>query len=91
MEDASQQIYTNMLRVYIQSGGKLNENHVSAALYAPIGSMVNWIMYNIDLACTSHDPAVAVTTVQEISGALKSMKRYEQLIPDLLKVTIAAC
>ena len=76
-----------MLRVYIQSGGALNKNHVSAALYAPIGSMVNWIMYNLDLACTSHDPEVAQTTMQEISGALKSMKRYEQLIPDLMMIS----
>lgn len=88
MDDASQEIYTHMLRTYIQSGGALKKDHVNAALYAPIGSMVNWIMYNIDLACTSHDPEVAVTTMQEISGTLKSMKRYDQLIPDLLKVTI---
>lgn len=91
MGDASEEIYIHMLHAYMQSGGTINKYHVNPALYAPIGSMVNWIMYNIDLACGTNDPKVAATAMQEFSAALMSMKRYEQLIPDLLRVTIAAC
>lgn len=87
-EDVSLQIYTHMLHTYIKSGRMLNINHVNAALYSLVGSAVNWILYNIKLACTTDVPKEKDTATEEINSSVMAMKRLGVLIPDLLKVSI---
>ncbi len=87
-KDVSLQIYTHMLRTYLESGRMLNINHVDAALYSLVGSAVNWILYNIKLACTSDIQGEKDTATEEINTSLMSMKRLEVLIPDLVKISM---
>ena len=87
-KDVSLQIYTHMLRTYIESGRMLNINHVNAALYSLVGSAVNWILYNIKLACTSDAPQEIDMATKEINSSVMAMKRLKVLIPDLLKISV---
>ena len=85
---SSLSIYTNMLRTYIKSGGILNANHIHAAFYSSIGSMVFWMLYNIDIACTSDVTEVKDTAIKEINGVMISMTKFNVLVTDLLKIKI---
>lgn len=88
-EDFSLPLYANMLNTYTKSGGKLNVNHVNAALYSMVGSMVNWMLYNIEIACTSDAPSTRNTATEEVVWAVMSMKRLKKLLPDLLDYTVS--
>lgn len=81
-------IYISMLETYIKSGGSLNINHVNAALHSLFGSTINWMLYNIELACTSVVQEERDTAAKEINGALNSMMRLKILIPDLVAISI---
>jgi thiamine kinase-like enzyme len=85
-EDFSLSIYEKMLHTYTKSGGKISINHVNAALYSMVGSMVNWILYNIERACTDAVSSTRDTATKEINGAVMSMKRLKILLPDLLDI-----
>jgi thiamine kinase-like enzyme len=86
-EDASLKIYTHMLRAYTQSGRTININHVNAALYSLAGSAVNWILYNINLACTTDAQGERDTASDEINASVRTIKKLEHLIPHLLKLS----
>ena len=73
---------------YIKSGGMLNTNHVNAALYSLVGSTVNWMRYNIELACTSNAQEEKDTAIKEVNLAMTTIMRFKILMPDLLKVLI---
>jgi aminoglycoside phosphotransferase (APT) family kinase protein len=86
-ENFSLPIYAHMLRTYLKSGGMLNISHVNAALYSLVGSMVNWMLYNIKLVCTSDLQEEKDTAIAEVHWAVMTMIRLKTLIPDLLKVS----
>ena len=88
-EDFSLPLYASMLNTYTKSGGKLNINHVNAALYSMVGSMVNWMLYNIELACTSDVPSTINTATEEIVWAVRTMKKFKKLVPDLLDYAVS--
>ena len=79
-------IYNSMLRTYISSGGTLNLNHMNAAFYSSIGSMIFWMIYNIDMVCTSDVPEIRATAIKEISEVMIAMKKFNVLVADLLIV-----
>jgi hypothetical protein len=81
-------IYIRMLETYIKSGGTLNTNHVNAALHSLFGSAINWMLYNIEIACTSVVQEEKDMAAKEMNGALNSMMRLQILIPDLLEISI---
>ena len=87
-ENFSLPIYVHMLRTYIKSGGMLNINHVDAAFNAMFGSMINWMLYNIEPACTSDVPSERDTAVEEVNGVMMEMMNLKILIPDLLKILV---
>lgn len=80
--------YILMLQTYIKSGGILDLNLLNAVLNADFGSGINWMLYNIDLACTSVIEEERNTAIEEINWVLMATKRLKQMIPDLLKVQI---
>ncbi len=84
-DNFSLQTYTDMLNKYIKSGGTLNKSHINAGLYSGFGSMVNWMLYNIEIACKSDTPAKISTAIDELNGAVESMIKLEILLPNLVK------
>ena len=86
-ENFSLPLYVHMLRTYIKSGGMLNMNHVNAAFNAMFGSMINWMLYNIEPACTNDVRSERDTAVEEVNGVMREMMNLKILIPDLLKIS----
>jgi len=86
-EDFSLPIYDHMLRTYRKSGGMLNVHHINAALYSLVGSMVNWLLYNIKLACINDISSAQDITIDEINWALMTMMRFKAKFHDLLKIS----
>lgn len=81
-------IYTRMLRTYIKSGGVINVDHLHAAFYSSIGSMVFWMLYNIEIACTSDAVEARATAISEVDGVMMGMSKFNILVPDLLKLSV---
>jgi thiamine kinase-like enzyme len=80
--------YNKMLKTYIKSGGVLNHSHITAGLFSGFGSMVFWMLYNINIACNIDDVIKIDIAVNEINETLKSMIRLDELIPDLIKYKV---
>ena len=87
-KDFSLPLYAHMLHRYNESGGTLNRSHANAALYSLVGSGINWMLYNIELACENEVPSIRDTAIKEINWTILTMIRLEILFPDLLKITV---
>ncbi|MDR3491722.1 MAG: phosphotransferase [Gammaproteobacteria bacterium] len=85
--DSSLSIYTRMLRTYIKSGGTINPNHIHAAFYSSIGSMVFWMLYNIEITCTSDATEAKDIAIKEVNGVMMAMTQFNILVPDLISKT----
>jgi thiamine kinase-like enzyme len=85
-ENFSLPIYNRMLRTHIKSCGSLNKLQVEATLQGLFGSPINWLLYNIELACTSDVQKEKDIAIKEVNGTLMTMIRCKRLIPDLLKI-----
>jgi thiamine kinase-like enzyme len=85
-ENAALQMYARMLRAYNESGGILNMKHMDASLHSLFGSQINWLLYNIELSCTSDISEERKTAENEINSVLLAMRKLEIKIPDLLKI-----
>lgn len=88
-EDSSLSIYTKMIETYVKSGGFYNKSHVEASLYAAFGNSINWLLYNIDIACESKLLQERENSAREISTIIDSIPRYKELMPILLQVNIS--
>ena len=85
-ENFSLPIYTHMLRTYNKSGGRLNVPLLDAALNIFFGSMINWMLYNIESACSSEIPEEKDTAIKEVNWTVSMIDRLSLLIPTLLKI-----
>ncbi len=83
-ENSSLLIYIRMLETYVKSGGILKTSYVNAALHSLFGSAINWMLYNIEVACTSGVQEERDTATREINDALNNMISLKKLVPDLL-------
>ena len=88
VEGVSLPIYTHMLQTYIRSGGILDANLMVAALNAVYGGMMNWMLYNIAIACSSNIPEEKDTASKEVNSSVQSMEKLKLLIPDLVQVSV---
>ena len=76
-----------MLKTYQNTSGILNINHMNAALYSVIGSAVNWILFNINIACINNNFKEKNTSNEEVKRSILSILKFQELIPDLLNVS----
>jgi len=88
-ENFSLPIYVNMISTFIKCGGRLNANHVDAALNTIFGSRIHWILYNINLVCTTDVSEERDTGINEINRSLMEMIRAKKLMPDLFKISVS--
>jgi thiamine kinase-like enzyme len=82
-------IYSHMLDTYIKCGRKLNVDHINAALHGLIGSSVNWMLFNIKIACTSEVLEEKNNAAKEINSSLMAIKKAKILIPELFALSSA--
>ena len=87
-DESSLPIYSNMLQTYIKSGRRLNLNHVNAALFSLVGSAVNWMLFNIKLACTTHVLEEKKQAEEEINSSVMAIKKSKIRIPELLSLSV---
>lgn len=85
-ENFSLPIFAHMLRTYNQSSSILNITFLNAALNVFFGSMINWMLYNIEPACGSDAPEERDTAIKEVNSTVLMIKRLNLLIPTLLKI-----
>jgi hypothetical protein len=80
-------IYDHMMRTYKKSGGTPYVEHINAALYGLVGSMVNWMLYNIELVCRNDKASNQDSARKEINWVLMTMERLKLKFHDLLKAS----
>lgn len=80
--------YSDMLSMYIKLGGIFNINDLDAALHSTFGSQIYWLLYNIDLYCSSTINDDNHPAVSEINSVLTSMNKFDGKIPKLLKLSL---
>jgi hypothetical protein len=60
---------------------------LNADLNAMFGSLINWMLFNLDLAC-ANVPKTSDMAIEEINSVVKELISLQILIPDLLKIKI---
>lgn len=88
LSESSLIIYSKMLDAYIKCGRRLNINHVNAALYSLIGSAVNWMLFNIRLACAGEFSEEKRRAAEEIQSSVITIKKAKILISELLDASV---
>jgi hypothetical protein len=51
------------------------------------GSMINWMLYNIEFACTSNIPEERETAIKEINSVMAAIMKLKILMPDLQNIS----
>jgi len=51
-----------------------------------VGSMINWMLYNIEPACSGDAPEERDTAIKEVNSTVLMIERLNMLIPTLLKI-----
>ena len=85
LEHFSYEIYNKMLEAYKKSGGVLNKQHIEPALTAGFGSMIHWMLYNLDIACTSDSNVEKNTACEQIESVIQSVTKLQDMIPRLVR------
>lgn len=84
-EPSSLSLFELMLNTYINCGGPFEKNHVEAALSGMYGNTINWLLFNIDLLCTTDDQCKKDAAISQINACLTSGSKLIELFPHLLK------
>jgi thiamine kinase-like enzyme len=77
-------LFELMLNTYIKFGGLLEKNHVEAALNGIYGSIINWLLYNINLVCSGNSQDRKNAAINEINNSLATGEKLTKLYPVLL-------
>ena len=85
--DCARSIYINMLSTYLTNGGSLDVCQVNAALNSVAGGTINWLLFNINVACTSSAMKERDTANEEISTCIMTLSRHRKLIPNLINIS----
>lgn len=89
-DDISFPLFEKMLHTYINFGGPLDKNHVDAGLKGMYGNIINWLLYNIEMACTSDSARINDKAVNAINNSLNTGARLNELYPRLFYSIIHA-
>lgn len=77
-------IFIKMMRAYSKSGGHLDKNILQAAFNAVLGNWINWMVYNIERACTEQESEQKALGIEQVHQVLKIISRLKKIIPDLM-------
>ena len=77
-DNFSHDLFFRMIRTYERAGGKINQDHWSAAFYAVMGAWINWLVYNLQRK-------ERVLGVEQAKLALDTVKRLSKFAEDASK------
>ena len=82
-------IFIKMMRTYRTSGGHLDKNILEAAFNAVLGNWINWMVYNIERACTRQESEQKILGIEQVEQVLKTIIRLSNIIPDLIASNVS--
>jgi thiamine kinase-like enzyme len=69
-----------MLHAYKKENGLIDTNHLHAAHYAVIGNWLNWMVYNIERACSDDSLEQREMGVDQVNQVLRTLDRVKTII-----------
>ena len=82
-------IFIKMMQTYRTSGGHLDKNILEAAFNAVLGNWINWMVYNIERACTRQESEQKILSIEQVEQVLKTIIRLSNIIPDLIASNVS--
>jgi thiamine kinase-like enzyme len=80
----NQAIFIKMIQTYSNSGGHLDKTVLEAAFNAVLGNWINWMVYNIERACTREESEQKTLGIEQVNQVLQTMIQLINIIPDLI-------
>ena len=77
-------LFIKMMRTYVTAGGNIDKNNLQAAFNAVLGNWINWMVYNINRACTSEESEQKIMGIEQVNQVLKTIATLKHIIPDLM-------
>lgn len=74
----NKELFIKMISTYCAAGGKINTTHVNAAFYGALGNWVNWMLYNINRACTSQELEQKILGIEQVNMVLPTLVRLKE-------------
>lgn len=78
------ELFIKILHSYRTSGGHLDNSFLPAAFNAVLGNWINWMVYNIERACTKVESEQKSLGVEQVAQVLGTMIRLKTVIPNLI-------
>ncbi len=86
-EDFSISLYKKMLNMYLNSGGRLDKEHINAAILGAFGNSLFWLLYNVKLCCNSDNLETKHRATNEVEQTLSTIARLDKSAIKLQKVS----
>ena len=77
-------LFIKMMRTYVTAGGNIDKNNLQAAFNAVLGNWINWMVYNINRACTTEESEQKIMGIEQVNQVLKTIATLKHIIPDLM-------
>lgn len=74
----NKELFVKMIDAYCAAGGKINAAHVNAAFHGALGNWVNWMLYNINRACTAQELEQKTLGIEQVSMVLPTLVRLRE-------------
>lgn len=87
-DNFNQALFLKMIHAYISAGAQIDTSILSAAFYGTFG-WLNWLICNIERACTSQEPDQIALSIEQVNQTLKTILKLKNIIPDLIPITLA--
>jgi thiamine kinase-like enzyme len=87
--DLNINLFHELLKSYVESGGLIEKQMIKAAFYGVIGNWINWMVYNINRAITQENPEQRNIGVEQVMQVLPTILRVKILMPELMNEIIS--
>ncbi len=80
----NQDLFIKMIATYQAAGGIISQEALHAAFYGALGNWINWMVYNINRACTAQDSEQKTLGIEQVTQTLSLIIKLQSIIPDLI-------
>ena len=77
-------LFLNMLKTYSKAGGGVGKDLLQAAFNGVLGNWINWMVYNINRACSTDESEQKTLGIEQVQQVLKTIVQLKNIIPDLM-------
>lgn len=82
--DFDSKLFIKMIEAYQDAGGIIDKRSFEASFYGVLGNWINWMVYNIERACTANTQEQKDLGVEQVNQTIATIIRLQNIVPELI-------